>query len=116
MREASIEGQAIIHATLLRFITFKVSPAKSDGYPDRVFINERGLHIYIEIKAPGKRPRKLQIYRINSLRERNVPAFWSDNINEIRELLDFYARMDPKDLSNRSYPPYDFAGKCGDTS
>lgn len=109
--ESTIERTAIVYALRLGYITFKVSPAKSDGYPDRVFINRHGVHVYIEIKAPGKRPRRLQVHRINSLRKHNVPAFWSNNLGEIERLLNEH--VDTKAVPSGRYPTLDITRECG---
>ena len=113
LRERLTESRAATYAKQIGFLTVKVSPAKTDGWPDRVFINRYGLHVYIEIKAEGKRPNRLQIHRINSLRERHLPAFWSSDLAQIERILRAY--MDTETLPRGCYPPLDFPSFCGDS-
>lgn len=111
--ESDNESNAIAYANSIGYLTWKNTPEKNNGYPDRVFINRYGLHVYIEIKAPGKVPRKLQIYRINQLRERFCLAFWSDDIVKIRRILNAF--VDTQRLPTWSYEDVGPSGIGGDT-
>ena len=85
--ESYVEKKAVEFAETMGYITFKVSPVSQRGWPDRVFINRYGYHIYIEIKRGGKKPRKLQRYRIQQLEERTVEVHWSDDLETIKHIL-----------------------------
>jgi len=76
------------------YITFKVSPVSSRGWPDRVFIDPDGHHIYLELKAPGKKPRKLQLYRIQQLKDRGVDVHWSNDLEKAMKILDVNLGLD----------------------
>lgn len=65
-----------------------MSPVSSRGWPDRVFIDPDGHHIYLELKAPGKKPRKLQIYRMDCLKERGVEVHWKNDLEQAMKILD----------------------------
>jgi len=86
--ETDTETKAVQYAEKIGYITFKVSPLSQRGWPDRVFIDPRGHHIYIEIKRGGKKPRKLQRHRIQQLEERGVEVHWSDSLPVIIHILD----------------------------
>lgn len=65
-----------------------MSPVGQRGWPDHVFINVYGHHLYIEFKKLGEKPSKLQNHRLGQLRERGVEAHWTDNYEQARDLLD----------------------------
>ena len=85
--EGEIEQKAVKYAEELGYITFKVSPLSQRGWPDRVFINVHGHHIYIEIKRGKKKPRKLQAHRLEQLKQRHLEVHWSASIEVIRKIL-----------------------------
>ena len=60
------------------------------GWPDHLFVNRNGLHLWIEFKKPGKNPSKLQYYRIKQLRDQSAVAYWTDNLEGAKKLLDKY--------------------------
>ena len=57
------------------------------GEPDRAFWFSRGRVVLCEFKQEGKRPTKLQRYRLEELRSLGHIAFWSDNHEEAIEFL-----------------------------
>jgi Holliday junction resolvase len=56
------------------------------GYPD-ITGHIGGIHVEIETKQPGEKPRKLQLSRIRKLNEAGAIAFWVDNVEECMALL-----------------------------
>lgn len=86
--ESKLEKDIVDYAETIRYLTFKVSPVSNRGWPDRVFINPSGHHIYMELKKQGKKARKLQAYRMEQLVERNVDVYEVDNLELAKELLD----------------------------
>lgn len=67
----------------------KFSPFGSRGWPDTILIFPGGLHLWVELKAPGKKPRKLQLYRMGQLDRMGAITMWFDNKeNCIEELKD----------------------------
>ncbi len=52
-----------------------VSPS-TKGVPDRLIIAPNGTVAFLEIKAPGEAPNKLQEHRMKELRGRFVPSTW----------------------------------------
>lgn len=101
--ESAVEKAAIDYSEG-NYLTMKYGKG---GWPDRIFVNTWGVHVWIEIKRPRESPKKLQIYRINQLRLQGVPAYWSDDLEEIKEILDHYAEMDAATASRESYPALD---------
>lgn len=79
LRESAIETKVCEIAKRNGWLTFKfVSPAHR-GVPDRIFIRE-GRIVFIEFKAPGKQPTKLQAHTINKLREAGCEVWVCDSV------------------------------------
>ena len=88
--EADIEDAAVSWAKSRGWLAVKMTPHGQTGWPDRLFVWTCGIHVWIEFKAPGEVPRKLQMYRIKKLRERAVNAHWCDTLEQAKTLLKFY--------------------------
>jgi len=74
----------------------KVSDRFTDGIPD-YYITFRGKSLWLELKAPGERPRPLQIYVLKRLAKAGNMAEWTDNIEDARECIDeFVSTCDAK--------------------
>ena len=87
IRERDIE-QALIRAVrkagglCLKF----VSPGWS-GAPDRMCLFFPGRAVFVEVKAPGRKPRPLQIRRAQQLERLGFPVYVVDSKEAIEELL-----------------------------
>lgn len=97
--EKHIENKVVEWAKKRGFLTPKVRFV-DDGYPDRLFISPAGHTIFLEFKQPGKGPTPLQAYRLNELRRRGVPAYWTDNELEGKSILG--AALEPEAVSGES--------------
>ena len=81
-RESVIESYLRKQAKYNDFLCYKfVSPA-NDGVPDRVLIGH-GRTIFVETKAPGKKPRKLQERVFQRMRDHGAYVFVMDTKDEI---------------------------------
>lgn len=63
-----------------------VSPSFS-GMPDRLVLLPHGVMGFVEVKAPGKKPRLLQVSRHAMLREMGFQVFVLDAMEDIPGLL-----------------------------
>jgi len=63
-----------------------VSPG-TDGMPDRMVLLPGERIIFIEVKAPGKKPRPLQELRHRQLRKLGFMVSVLDNAGQIPEIL-----------------------------
>lgn len=63
-----------------------VSPG-TDGMPDRIVLMPGGRIGFVEVKAPGKRPRPLQVKRHDKLRALGFPVFVLDDLEPIPEII-----------------------------
>ena len=59
-----------------------VSPGM-DGMPDRIILMPGGRIAFVEVKAPGKKPRPLQVCRHEQLRELGFEVFVLDRPEDI---------------------------------
>ncbi len=71
--------------------TLKLELQNDAGWPDRLFLGPKGVHFFIEFKAPGKTEEKLQHYRRMNLLNQGHPSYVVDNIKEGHRVVDFYA-------------------------
>ncbi|MBQ9308936.1 MAG: VRR-NUC domain-containing protein [Clostridia bacterium] len=92
MREKEIE-QSLRKAVLKRgglCLKF-ISPGWS-GAPDRLVLLPGGRMGFVELKAPGKRPRPLQAARMRILRRLGFYAEALDDRNSVEEILNDIGR------------------------
>lgn len=88
MREQRIERQLVQQVSKLGGLALKfVSPGMA-GVPDRLLLFPGGKAVFVETKAPGKKPRPLQLHRHELLRALGFRVFVIDEMKQIREVLD----------------------------
>ena len=58
------------------------------GWPDRIILLPDGKFGFVEVKAPGKEPRPLQVHRHEQLRALGYPVFVLDHPGQIEIILD----------------------------
>lgn len=88
MREKEIE-QALVKAVKTRGgMCPKLTSPGTDGMPDRIVLLPQGRMSFVEVKAPGKKPRPLQVHRHEELRNLGFPVFVLDSLDQIKEILD----------------------------
>ena len=81
-----------------------VSPG-SDGWPDRLVLMPGGKIAFVELKAPGQKPRPLQLQRHAQLRDLGFIVYVIDDpvqIPEMLELLRAKTRRKKKEVSESS--------------
>ena len=66
-----------------------VSPG-CDGVPDRVLLFPGGRVGFVEVKAPGRKPRPLQLAVMDRLRRLGFPVWVLDTTAGIPEIIDFF--------------------------
>ena len=87
MREREVEA-ALVKAVKARggICPKWVSPGL-DGVPDRIVLLPGGKVGFVELKAPGEKPRKLQIARMGQLERLGYKCFVCDSIELIDSIL-----------------------------
>ena len=68
-----------------------VSPSFA-GMPDRLVLLPGGVFAFAELKAPGMKPRALQLARHRLLRDLGFKVYVIDGIEQIEEVLNEIAR------------------------
>ena len=58
------------------------------GVPDRIVLVAIGKIGFVEVKAPGKKPRKIQIKRHRELRTLGFNTYVLDDVNQIGGIID----------------------------
>lgn len=64
----------------------KFSSPANRGVPDRIFAKE-GRVVFIEFKAPGKLPTKLQLHEMRLLDEQDIEVYWCDGVDMFKKFL-----------------------------
>lgn len=88
MEESKIENKLkkeieLIGGKALKF----VSPGIS-GVPDRIVLLPHGRIVFIELKAPGKKPRPIQIKRIKELKDLGFDVRVIDSIDGVKNFIE----------------------------
>lgn len=63
-----------------------VSPG-FDGMPDRIVLLPGGICAFVEVKAPGKKPRALQLARHEMIRRLGFRVYVLDNTQQIGGII-----------------------------
>jgi hypothetical protein len=88
MREKVIEQKLAIEVKKRGGICPKFTSPSFDGMPDRLVLLPDGKIGFIEVKAPGKKPRALQLARHRLLRGLGFAVFVLDEEEQIGGILD----------------------------
>jgi len=88
MRENAIERRLVTEAVKRGGVAPKFVSPGLDGVPDRLLLFPGGRLAFVEVKAPGKRPRPLQRRRIEQLTALGFRVFVLDRKEQIGEILD----------------------------
>ena len=86
MREKTIE-QKLVTAVKKQGGPKFVSPG-FDGMPDRLVLLPIGRFAFVEVKAPGEKPRPLQLSRHGMLQKLGYSVYVLDDVNQIGGILD----------------------------
>ncbi len=87
MREKIIE-QKLFHAVRRQGgIALKLVSPSYAGLPDRLILMPGGHMAFVEVKAPGQRPRPLQITRVKMLKRLGFRVCVLDNSDCIPDLI-----------------------------
>ena len=88
MRERIIE-QALVKAVKARGgMCPKFTSPGMDGMPDRLVLFPKGVLAFVEVKAPGEKPRPLQVHRHEELRRLGFQVYVLDGLDQIGGMLD----------------------------
>jgi len=88
MREKIIEKKLVQAVKTSGGIAPKFVSPGFDGMPDRIVLLPGGHIGFVEVKAPGEKPRPLQLSRHGLLRRLGFKVFVLDDEQQIGGLLD----------------------------
>ena len=88
MLEKTIERKLTVAVKKAGGIAVKFVSPSFDGMPDRLVLLPDGLIAFVELKAPGKRPRPLQEARHRLLRSLGFKVYVIDKPEQIGGMLD----------------------------
>ena len=86
MREAVVERYFKKRCEAEGFLCYKFTSPGTDGVPDRVIIGH-GLTLFVELKAPGEKPRKLQVHTFEEMRKHGARVYVIDTKEGVNEFL-----------------------------
>lgn len=87
MKESEIEKKLVLKVKAKGGIAPKfVSPSYA-GMPDRLVLLPGGVFAFAELKAPGMKPRPLQVSRHQMLRSLGFKVYVIDGTEQIEEVL-----------------------------
>lgn len=86
MRESKVENYLKRKTEQIGGLCLKCSSPGTNGMPDRIVL-WRGRIWFIELKAPGKRPRKLQEYIHSEIRGQGFQVRVMDCLEDVEEFI-----------------------------
>ncbi len=99
MREKEIEQYLVDRVRGMGGMAFKFVSPGCTGVPDRLVILPGGKVGFLELKAPGEKPRKEQSHRILQLRKLGCRAWFTDSPEGVDWFLQGLAAQRPAEES-----------------
>ena len=88
MREKTIEQKLIRAVRQSGGLALKLVSPGFNGVPDRSLLFMGGKLAFCEVKAPGQKPRPLQVHRMEQLRDLGFKVFVIDGLDQIGGMID----------------------------
>lgn len=88
MREKEIERKLVTEVKRMDGICPKFVSPGFDGMPDRIVLLPNCKFAFVEVKAPSKKPRPLQVSRHKLLRKLGFTVYILDSVEQIGGILD----------------------------
>ena len=86
MRESRIEKLLINEVKKLNGLCFKCSSVGFNGLPDRMVLYQGKLY-FVELKAPGEKPRKIQLHVHNLIRQQGFEVRIIDSLEDVEAFV-----------------------------
>ena len=83
MRESTVEKHLASCVKLLGGLCWKFTSPGLSGVPDRIVVIPGGRVYFVELKAPGRQLRPLQVRRAKELRDRGVLPLKLDSVEAV---------------------------------
>lgn len=88
MLESKVESHLREEAKKRGGVALKFVSPGMNGVPDRIVLLPNGKMGFVELKAPGEKPRPLQIKRMRSIERLGFRTYVADNKEMIGGILD----------------------------
>ena len=88
MREKTIEQKFVMEVKRVGGLALKFTSPGFDGVPDRIVLLPGGKMAFVEVKAPGEKPRPLQLARHRLLRRLGFWVYVLDEESQIGGMID----------------------------
>lgn len=88
MREREVERKLVNAVRAAGGICPKWVAPGFDGVPDRIVLMPGSKIAFVEVKAPGEKPRPLQLSRHKLLRQLGFNVYVLDNVEKIGGMID----------------------------
>ena len=88
MREKTIEQKFVAAVKAVGGLALKFTSPGFDGVPDRIVLLPGGKMAFVEVKAPGEKPRPLQLARHRLFRRLGFKVFVLDSEKLIPRIID----------------------------
>lgn len=87
MREKTIEQKFRAAVKAIGGVAVKFTSPGFDGVPDRLALLPDGKMAFVEVKAPGEKPRPLQLARHRLLRRLGFKVYVLDDESQIEKII-----------------------------
>ena len=87
MREREIEGKLRDAVKAMGGVCWKFTSPGTAGVPDRIILMPQGKMAFVELKAPGEKPRALQLSRHRLLKRLGFKVYVLDNTEDIKNII-----------------------------
>ena len=87
MREKMIEQKLVKAVKAAGGLCPKFVSPGMDGMPDRLVLLPGARFAFVEVKAPGKKPRPLQLHRHEQLRKLGFRVYMLNSIEEVGKII-----------------------------
>lgn len=88
LREKETERKLVRDVKASGGLCLKLTSPSVDGLPDRLVLLNSGKIGFVELKAPGKKPRVLQVKRMKDLQDLGFKVFVVDEKSQIGGVID----------------------------
>ena len=88
VREKTVEQKLVQAVRAKGGVCWKFTSPSTVGVPDRVVILPGGRIGFVEVKAPGEKPRPVQAIRIEQLRGLGAVCLVLDDVSEVEAVCD----------------------------
>lgn len=87
MRESTIEKKVVEYCREKGLLCYKFSSPSRRGVPDRIILG-KGKILFLELKATGQKPSKLQFREMAILAEQDFQSSWADSFEVAVDIIE----------------------------